>query len=122
MNYTKQFKGFVKRVAWKNQTALPDLTLTEIEAECWTALAAAIQRWDGSKGKLYSWIYTNVTGRMKDLRKRPKRMEINLENWDFPDTKTDLSEMSLKNINHDDPLIDERCAIIRILSEIHHKN
>ena len=54
----------------------------ELEAECWTAVAAAVQRWDGSKGKLSSWVYTTVSGRMKDLRKQlvsQKYSQLNLE-------------------------------------------
>ena len=72
MDYTIQFNAFIKTIAWKNAAALPDFTQKEIEAECWSALIIAISRWDGSMGKLSSWIYTSVYGRMRDLRKRPE--------------------------------------------------
>jgi DNA-directed RNA polymerase specialized sigma24 family protein len=71
MDYVDQFKYFVKSTIRKNQAALQDLSREEIESECWLAVAIAVERWDGSKGKLSSWVYTVVTGRMKDLRKRP---------------------------------------------------
>jgi DNA-directed RNA polymerase specialized sigma24 family protein len=70
VDYIDQFKYFVKSTIRKNQAALPDLSREEIESECWLAVAIAVERWDGSKGKLSSWVYTVVTGRMKDLRKR----------------------------------------------------
>jgi hypothetical protein len=71
IDYVDQFKCFVKSIIRKNQAALPDLSREEIDSECWLAFAIAVERWDGSKGKLSSWVYTVVTGRMKDLRKRP---------------------------------------------------
>jgi hypothetical protein len=70
MDYTLQFNQLVNLMIIKNHAALKDFSRQELEAECWTAIAAAVQRWDGSKGKLSSWVYTTVSGRMKDLRKQ----------------------------------------------------
>lgn len=71
MDFTDQFKPLVKRAVWKNQASLPDMSREEIESECWLAVLLAIQRWNGAKGKLSSWVYRYVYGRMKDLKKRP---------------------------------------------------
>ncbi|MEZ4566884.1 MAG: sigma factor [Desulfobacterales bacterium] len=71
MNQQLQFKPFVKSLIRKNQKTLSYLSQNELEAECWSAVATAISRWDGSKGHLSSWVYTTVTGRIKDLKKRP---------------------------------------------------
>jgi hypothetical protein len=93
MNYANQFVSLVKITARKNQATLPELTQKEIEAECWCAVAAAIHRWDGSKGKLYSWVYTAVNGRIKDLRKRPTIITTNIEDYsDFPEMRNDMKE------------------------------
>jgi DNA-directed RNA polymerase specialized sigma24 family protein len=72
MHFTEQFRKLVKKTAQKNRVVLTDLSIQEIESECWVAVAMAIQRWNGSKGKLFSWVYTTLTGRMKDLRKKQK--------------------------------------------------
>jgi hypothetical protein len=122
MNDLSQFKAFVKKIAWKNKAALPGLDLKEIEAECWTALILAIYRWDGAKGKLSSWIYTAVTGRMKDLRKRPARMEIYLENMDFFGMGEDLSEKVLENMDLAAHPFDDRCNAQNIFMEISQRN
>jgi DNA-directed RNA polymerase specialized sigma24 family protein len=71
MNQQLQFKPFVKSLIRKHQATLSYLSKNELEAECWSAVATAISRWDGSKGHLSSWVYTTVTGRIKDLKKRP---------------------------------------------------
>ena len=71
MNQSLQFRPFVKTLIRKHQPALNQLSQKELEAECWSAVAAAISRWDGSKGHLSSWVYATVTGRIKDLKKRP---------------------------------------------------
>jgi hypothetical protein len=90
MDYAKQFASLVKITGRKNQASLPALTQKEIEAECWCAVAAAIHRWDGSKGKLYSWVYTAVTGRIKDLRKRPTIITTSIEDCsEFPEMEND---------------------------------
>jgi DNA-directed RNA polymerase specialized sigma24 family protein len=82
MDYTLQFNQLVNSMIKNNHVALNSFSRKELEAECWAAVAAAVQRWDGSKGKLSSWVYTIVTGRMKDLRKRlvsKKYSQFNLE-------------------------------------------
>lgn len=71
MNQQLQFKPFVKSLIRKHQAALSYLSRNELEAECWSAVAKAISRWNGSKGHLSSWVYAIVTGRIKDLKKRP---------------------------------------------------
>jgi hypothetical protein len=112
MNDTPRFNGFIKTIAWKNAAALPDFTQKEIEAECWSALIIAMSRWDGSMGKLSSWIYTAVTGRMRDLRKRPKtsRIGAHQEYVDSPALERDLEE--IEQISH---FIDDDC-IKKLLS------
>jgi DNA-directed RNA polymerase specialized sigma24 family protein len=72
MHFAEQFRKLVKRTAQKNRATLTDLSIQEIESECWVAVSMAMQRWNGSKGKLYSWVYTTLIGRMKDLRKKQK--------------------------------------------------
>jgi DNA-directed RNA polymerase specialized sigma24 family protein len=72
MHFAEQFRKLVKKTAHKNRAVLTDLSIQEIESECWVAVAMAMQRWNGSKGKLFSWVYTTLTGRMKDLRKKQK--------------------------------------------------
>jgi DNA-directed RNA polymerase specialized sigma24 family protein len=90
MDYANQFVSLVKKTARKNQGTLPEITQKEIEAECWVAVAAAIHRWDGSKGKLYSWVYTAVIGRMKDLRKRPTLITTGIEDcFEFSEMEND---------------------------------
>ena len=71
MNQSLQFGAFVKTLIHKHQNTLSYLSKKEIEAECWSAVATAISRWDGSKGHLRSWVYSTVIGRIKDLKKRP---------------------------------------------------
>jgi len=98
MNYAIQFRGFVKSTVRKNKAALPDFTEHEIEAECWAVLAIAIHRWDGSKGKLSSWIYTAVTGRMKDLRKRLAiKLFLSQEYLDFSVMDSDITTTAQTN-------------------------
>jgi DNA-directed RNA polymerase specialized sigma24 family protein len=93
MDYSNQFVSLVKKTARKNQGTLPEITQKEIEAECWVAVAAAIHRWDGSKGKLYSWVYTAVIGRMKDLRKRPTLITTSIEDYlESPEMKNEVEE------------------------------
>ena len=106
MDYTLQFKGFVKSTVRKNTAVLPNLTQKEIETECWAALAVAIHRWDGSKGKLSSWVYAAVTGRMKDLRKRPaSQPEISQEYSEFSVMDNDAEIMDQAN-DDDLPYLD----------------
>jgi hypothetical protein len=96
MDYVKQFVSLVKKTARKNQATLLEMTQKEIEAECWVAVAAAIHKWDGSKGKLYSWVYIAVIGRMKDLRKRPVFNLSNCQEYiELPAIENDIEEMDL---------------------------
>jgi len=84
MDYTLQFKQLVNAMIKKNHGALNSFSRKELEAECWTAVAAGVQRWDGSKGKLSSWVYTTVSGRMKDLRKQLVSKKYNQLNLEVP--------------------------------------
>jgi DNA-directed RNA polymerase specialized sigma24 family protein len=105
MNDTSQFIALIKKITWKNAAALPDFTQKELEAECWAALVIAMSRWDGSKGKLSSWIYTAVTGRMRDLKKRPKtsRIGAHQEYVDSPAMEKDFEEIEqISNFIDDD--------------------
>jgi len=121
MNYATQFKNLVKKTAWKNMAALPDFSHCDIEAECWTAMAIAIQSWDGSKGKLSSWIYTAVTGRMRDLRKRPFfQRPIYLGHLDVPDMGGGVMEMLLEEMDQAIHLIDDQDPYD--FADINHQN
>ena len=71
MKHSLQFGPFVKALIRKHQAAVSNLSPQEIEAECLSAVATSISRWDGSKGHLRSWVYSTVIGRIKDLKKRP---------------------------------------------------
>jgi DNA-directed RNA polymerase specialized sigma24 family protein len=84
MDYTLQFNQLVNSMIKKNHAALKNFSRKELEAECWTAVAAGVQRWDGSKGKLSSWVYTIVTGRMKDLRKQLVSKTYSQLNFEIP--------------------------------------
>lgn len=100
MDYSIQFKRLIASIAWKNLSVLPDLSQREIEMECWIAAAIAIRSWDGAKGKLSSWIYTAVTGRMKDLRKKHFRQRpVLLGNCDVPDTGCEMTEEFMGEMN-----------------------
>ena len=122
MDYISQFTAFVKGTAWKNKAALPNLSIEEIETECWTALALAIYRWDGSMGKLSTWIYTAVTGRMKDLRKRPDIQHyMNQEYSECPVMEEDSEDMILEEIDQA-TCINDRCCVQKILMEISQRN
>jgi DNA-directed RNA polymerase specialized sigma24 family protein len=93
VHYTEQFRKLVKKTARKNCASLSDLTIKEIESECWAAVAMAIQRWNGSKGKLTSWVYTALTGRMKDLRKKQKHSWVkDFESLDLLTNDSDTDE------------------------------
>jgi hypothetical protein len=59
MDYTLQFNQLVNSMIKNNHGALNSFSRKELEAECWAAVAAAVQRWDGSKGKLSSLVYRN---------------------------------------------------------------
>jgi DNA-directed RNA polymerase specialized sigma24 family protein len=90
MDYTLQFNQLVNSMIKNNHGALNSFSRKELEAECWAAVAAAVQRWDGSKGKLSSWVYTIVTGRMKDLRKRLVSKTYNQINFEVPLMENEL--------------------------------
>lgn len=102
-------------------TTLQDFSHCDIEAECWAAMAIAIQSWDGSKGKLSSWIYTAVTGRIKDLRKRPAiQRPIHLGHLDIPDMGEGIMEMFLEEMDQAIHLIDEHSFFD--FTDINHRN
>ena len=90
MDYTLQFNQLVNSMITKNHGALNSFLRKELEAECWAAVAAAVQRWDGSKGKLSSWVYTIVNGRMKDLRKQLVSKKYGQLNFEVPLMENEL--------------------------------
>jgi hypothetical protein len=90
MDYTLQFKQLVNTMIKKNHAAINSISQKELEAECWAAVAAAVQRWDGSKGKLSSWVYTTVNGRMKDLRKQLVSKKYSQLNFEVPLMENEL--------------------------------
>lgn len=81
----EDFQDFVDAIIRKNKRLLGGSSVEEIREECWAAVMEGIKKWDGSKGKLNSWVYTTVVGRMKDLRKARKKMRIEnlLEQTEF---------------------------------------
>ena len=95
MDYTMQFEQLVNAMIAKNHGALKNFSRTDLEAECWMAVAAAIQRWDGTKGKLSTWVYTTVAGRMKDLRKQLVSKTHNQVNFEVP-----LTENAIATVTH----------------------
>jgi hypothetical protein len=100
MSYILQYKGFVKATVWKHKASLLNFTEHELESECWASLAIAIQRWEGSKGKLDSWIYLAVSGRMSDLRKSPSsRMNFNTDFLRFMKIADNLPTSANKELN-----------------------
>lgn len=70
MSNMERFKPMVESMVRKNLATLPGFTAKDLKAECWAAVVAGIKRWDGCKGRLEPWVYTIVSGRIRDLRKK----------------------------------------------------
>ena len=48
----------------------------ELENECRKAVFDAVHGWKGTRGKLTSWVYTVLEGRMKDLAKTTAKAPV----------------------------------------------
>jgi DNA-directed RNA polymerase specialized sigma24 family protein len=76
---TQDFKAYIENIVRKNLGSLPEYNQEELTSECWVITMQAINRWKASRGNLTAWIYTMLSGRMKDLRKKSTARQRTLE-------------------------------------------
>lgn len=72
------FSRLVKYMVKKNLSHVT-CSPAELEEECWQAIFDAIQKWNGSRGKLQSWAFTISRGRMLDLAKKERKSLNDIE-------------------------------------------